>query len=77
MSEKLTKAQISTLRHALGLDRKSVSYRNRYHAPVGSSAADVWTDLVGMGFAALVNVERDMALFTVTDAGKAALDGAQ
>ena len=70
---KLTEEQIKVMRHALGLDRGRRSYRNRYHATVGSPAADVWTDLVALGCAALIHVERDMALFTVTDAGRLAL----
>lgn len=72
-TSKLTKLQGDKMRHALGLDRKKRSYRNRFHAAVGSSDADLWTDLVSIGFAALINVEGGLILFTVTDLGRAAL----
>lgn len=71
---KLTKSQRRAMLHALGLDRKPKSYRNRYHAPTGSTDAEMWTDLVAGGCAALVHVEGNLALFTVTDAGRAALE---
>ena len=71
--EGLTKAHFAAMRHALGLDRNSTPYRNRFHATVGSDDAGLWTELVAMGLAAIVHVERDMALFMVTDAGRAAL----
>lgn len=70
---KLTKEQRAAMLHALGLDRKRKSYRNSYHAAIGSPNAEMWTDLVGLGFAALVHVEGSLALFTVTEAGRAAL----
>lgn len=70
---KLTKAQTDAIKHALGLDRAKASYRNRYHAPVGSPAADLWAGLVADGLATLVHVEGALALFTVTPAGRLAL----
>jgi hypothetical protein len=71
---KLSKEQAAAMRHALGLDRKAKSYRNRYHAAVGSPVAEMWTDLVSLGYAALVHVESGLILFTVTPAGRAALE---
>jgi hypothetical protein len=70
---KLSEAQRGKMRHALGLDRKRVSYRNRYFAAVETSDCDLWTELVAAGYAALVKVEGTLALFTVTEAGREAL----
>lgn len=70
---KLTGFQRAAMRHALGLDRRRTSYRNRYHAAVGSDAAEAWADLASRGLAALVHVENNLALFTVTKLGRAAL----
>lgn len=69
----LTNEQREKMRHALGLNRKARFYRNHYHAAVNSPDADLWAELVGLGYAALVNVENNLILFTVTDAGRAAL----
>lgn len=73
MPEKLTKEQRQAMRHALGLDRKRKSYRNRYHAAIGSPDAEMWTELAALGCATLVHVEDDIALFAVTGAGRRAL----
>lgn len=71
---KLTKAQRQATQQALGLDRKrKSSSRNWYLAAVGSPDIELWTELVMLGYAALIRVERGMVRFTVTEAGRRAL----
>lgn len=47
----MTPPQIELARHALGLARKPISYRNRFVAGIGHSDYDAWLDMVEQGAA--------------------------
>lgn len=58
------------LRHALGLDARSRSYRNRYYATAPSRTVDAWSRLVAIGFASESPTDRpDRGLYHATHAG--------
>lgn len=47
----MTPSQLKMARHALGLDEKGVSYRNRYAVGIGSPQESEWNDLCECGLA--------------------------
>lgn len=47
----MTPSQRKMVRHALGLDAGTVSYRNRYFVSADSPAEDEWNDLCRRGLA--------------------------
>ena len=73
----LSAEQHQVLRHALGLDRKAVAFRNHFCADVGH--AD-WATLESLCAAGLMVKRRSAigpgSIFFVNDAGRAAAAGA-
>jgi hypothetical protein len=63
------------LRHALGLDRARVSYRNSYSATPQADTYAVCMGLVNRGLMERGAYHETMVYFYVTDAGKALVMG--
>ncbi len=72
-AELLTDRELDILRHALGLDRARVSYRNRYSATPQSDTYPVCMGLVTRGLMERGAFHETMIHFHVTDAGRQAL----
>lgn len=69
----LTDEEVGVLRHALGLDRTRVSYRNRYTAAPRSPHYLLCMGLVTRGLMERSVSDGTMVPFRVTDAGRAVL----
>ena len=63
------------LRHALGLDRARVSYRNSYSAMPSTDTYPVLMGLVNKGLMERGDYHETVVHFHVTDAGKALVMG--
>ena len=72
---KLTDEQRDHLRHALGRDRSSGSYRNHFVTDIDGPDAQSWRGRVAAGLATETFFPHapNSVLFRVTDAGRAAL----
>ncbi len=74
----MTPRERHIVRHALGLDRKPKPYRNNFVAEWGTVDCHVLIDMVAKGWATerRYSMTREMSVFQITDAGKAALRSA-
>lgn len=65
----MTPEQVRLARHALGLDRCRVAYRNSYQARPGSKALAEWQAMVAAGLAKQVaRGSSQYVLFRITNA---------
>ena len=71
----VTDQERDILRHALGLDRTRISYRNRYSVTPQADTYPVCMGLVARGLMERGAFHETMIYFHVTDAGKALVMG--